>query len=191
LEDEVQYDSDGYAKTLEKVLTLAEKEYYVQLVDINRHQVVVSRTILWLLVVLIGFDFALIDWFHSSLSGENAKVSALAACWFFAIAAVVAGAIAFTFAALAIPSIGNYSKLYTNSWADYTESAYKNWEDGNSFVYETELSNILSKVDIACNQGSTTNHGRGVKLRIASIMAIVSAALTCVSFVVFSLNFYF
>ncbi|HDM8069717.1 MULTISPECIES: hypothetical protein [Vibrio harveyi group] len=188
--DDMNYDSEGYSKTLEKLVTLAEKEYYVQMVDINRHQVVVSRAILWLLVVLIGFDFAFVEWMHSKLSTSVDLFSVMVACLVIISFAITSGVIAFGFAILSIPAIGGYSKLYENSWADYANNAYERWGSEEPFVYETEMSTLLGKIDSACSFGSKTNQNRGVKLRIASILAIISAVFTCITFIVFSFGYY-
>jgi hypothetical protein len=188
--DDMNYDSEGYSKTLEKLVTLAEKEYYVQMVDINRHQVVVSRAILWLLVVLIGFDFAFVEWMHSKLSTSVELFSAMVACLVIISFAITFGVVAFGFAIFSIPAIGGYSKLYENSWADYANNAYDRWESEEPFVYETEMTTLLGKIDSACSVGSKTNQNRGVKLRIASILAIISAVFTCITFIVFSFGYY-
>ncbi len=188
--DEMSYDSEGYSKTLEKLVTLAEKEYYVQMVDINRHQVVVSRAILWLLVVLIGFDFAFVEWMHSKLSASVELFSVMVACLVIISFAIVSGVIAFGFAIFSIPAIGGYSKLYENSWADYANNAYERWESEEQFVYETEMNTLLGKIDSACSIGSKTNQSRGIKLRVASILAIISAVFTCITFIVFSFGYY-
>lgn len=186
----MNYDSEGYSKTLEKLVTLAEKEYYVQMVDINRHQVVVSRAILWLLVVLIGFDFAFVEWMHSKLSTSVELFSVMVACLVIISFAITFGVVAFGFAIFSIPAIGGYSKLYENSWADYANNAYDRWESEEPFVYETEMTTLLGKIDSACSVVSKTNQNRGVKLRIASILAIISAVFTCITFIVFSFGYY-
>ncbi|GIC75345.1 hypothetical protein [Moritella sp. F3] len=188
--NETKYDSKGYSKTLDKLVTLAEKEYYVQMVDINRHQVVVSRAILWLLVVLIGFDFAFVEWMHSKLSTNTELFSVMVSCLVIISLAIVSGVAAFGFAILSIPAIGGYSKLYENSWAEYANNAYTRWESEDQFVYETEMNTLLGKLDSACSIGSTTNHNRGIKLRIASVLSIISAVFTCITFIVFSFNYY-
>ena len=43
---ESEFDYEGYEKALERSLALAEKDYWTQYVDINRHQVNVSKTYL-------------------------------------------------------------------------------------------------------------------------------------------------
>jgi hypothetical protein len=184
------YDSEGYSKTLDKLVTLAEKEYYVQMVDINRHQVVVSKTIMWILVVLIGFDFAMLEWIYSKISMDDNHFSTLVACFILSSFSIVTGVVAFGLAIYSVPAIGGYSKLYNNSWAEYASQAYDKWEKCEPFVYETEMTILLSKLDSACSVGNQTNHKRGLKLRNASILAIVSASLICITFLIFSFNYY-
>lgn len=188
--DGTNYDSEGYSKTLEKLVALAEKEYYVQMVDINRHQIVVSRAILWLLVVLIGFDFAFAEWMHSKLSESVELFSSMVACLVIICIAIIFGVVAFGFSIFSIPAIGGYSKLYENSWAEYANNAYERWSSQEQFIYETEMSTLLGRIDSACSVGSKTNQSRGIKLRIASVLAIISAVLTCVTYIVFSFSYY-
>ena len=48
------FDYQSYEKSLEKVLESVQKDYWAQYIDINRHQVIVGRTYLWVSAALIG-----------------------------------------------------------------------------------------------------------------------------------------
>lgn len=189
-EKSISYDSDGYSKSLDKLVAMSEKEYYVHLVDINRHQVVVARTLLWLAVILIGFDIAIIEWAYSKTTKLPDLVPILTPCYFFVISSIVIGVIAFAFSAIAIPAFGGYKPLYQNSWADYSNSAYEKLLSGQDSIYMNTLNDLLTNLDTACAKGNTTNASRGLKLRISSILTILSATLTGLGFIIFSFNYY-
>jgi hypothetical protein len=189
-EKTISYDSDGYLKSLDKLVAMSEKEYYVHLVDINRHQVVVAKTLLWLAVILIGFDIAIIEWAYTKASKLPNLVPILTSCYFFVITSIILGVLAFTFSAIAIPAFGGYKPLYENSWADYSNSAYEKLLSGHDSIYMNTLNDLLTNLDTACSKGNITNASRGLKLRISSILTMLSATFTGVGFIIFSFNYY-
>jgi len=160
------------------------------MVDINRHQVVVSKTIMWILVVLISFDIAMLEWIYSKSTIDKIHLSTLVTCFILSSISILTGVVAFSLAIYSVPAIGGYSKLYDNSWAEYATQAYEKWDKLEPFVYENGMTTLLSKLDLACSVGNQTNHKRGLKLRCASILAIVSASLICITFLIFSFNYY-
>ncbi|WJT08431.1 hypothetical protein [Vibrio harveyi] len=189
-EPEPEYDLDGYCKTLEKLVALSEKEYYVHVVDINRHQIVTARTLLWLVVVILGFDVALIDWIHNAISDDVRNISLYYACSFFLVVSAFLGIVAFTLSLLAIPAFGGYKPLYEKSWADYSNSAHALFDKCGQNVYLNTLNNILTNIDEACAVGNQTNADRGIKLRFSTYFSILSGAITIVTLIIFSFNFY-
>jgi hypothetical protein len=189
-EKSISYDSDGYSKSLDKLVAMSEKEYYVHLVDINRHQLVVARTLLWLAVILIGFDIAIIEWAYTKVSKLPALVPILTPCYFFFIFSIIFGVIAFAFSAIAIPAFGGYKPLYNNSWADYSNSAHEKLLSGQDSIYMKTLNDLLTNLDAACSKGNTTNALRGLKLRVSSILTILSATSAGIGFIIFSFNYY-
>lgn len=192
MSDEINkvYDTKGYSESLEKLVAMSEKEYYVHLVDINRHQVVVAKILLWLAVVLLGFDIALIDWSYNKVFESFDLIKIITPCYIFLTLSITTSVIAFSFAGLAIPAFGGYDLLYKNSWADYSNEAYDNFINKEDLVYVNTLNNLLSNLDLACSKGNLTNASRGAKLRTSSIFIIISAILSGCGFIAFSFNYY-
>lgn len=188
--EEQEYDIEGYSKTLEKLVALSEKEYYVHIVDINRHQVVTARTLLWLVVVILGFNVALFDWISKIIGNDTQHISLFFACSFFTGLAAILGVAAFILSLLAIPAFGGYKPLYEKSWADYSNSAHESFEKCESEVYLNTLNNILTNFDKACAIGNETNAKRGTKLRFSTYFSILSGAITIITLMIFSFNFY-
>jgi hypothetical protein len=189
-ETTIDYDGDGYEKSLEKLVTMSEKEYYVHLVDINRHQVIVAKTLLWLTVVIIGFNVTFMEWSYTKSLSLPDLIPVLTPSYFFIIISIISCVIGFACSAMAIPAFGGYKPLYDESWAEHSGEAYKNMDEGNDSVYSNTLNKLLTTLDQACALGNETNGARGVKLRISSILTIVSAASTVIGFIVFSFKYY-
>ena len=187
---EQDFDSEGYTKVLEALVERSEKEYYVHLVDINRHQVVVARSLLWLLVVIAGFCIAYIEWSIGKLTDERAQMLVLICTTVPAVLALVLSIVAFGFSMFAIPAFGNYQKPYENSWAEYLNKAYSRWESGEDLVYQKSLNQLLSRFDYICSECNKTNGRRGTKLRAAAIISICSASMMGLSIVLFCFNYY-
>lgn len=189
-QEDLEFDNEGYQKSLDKLVTMAEKEYYVHLVDINRHQVIVSRILLWLLVVALGFNFAFIDWVSSKIPDNAEYFSTRVSTYLFILLSIVTGCCAFAFSLFSIPAFGGYGKVYKESWAEFAEPAYENWEKGEEIVYENTLNSILINLDQACYKGAETNYKRGIKLRVSTILTIASYVMSIIAFIIFSFNFY-
>jgi hypothetical protein len=184
------FDSEGYTKVLETLVDRSEKEYYVHLVDINRHQVVVARGLLWLLVVIAGFCIAYIEWSVGKLGDAGAQMLVLVCTTVPAVMALVLSIVAFGFSIFAIPAFGNYQKPYKNSWAEYLNDAYSRWDAGEELVYQKSLNQLLARFDYICSECNKTNGRRGTKLRVASVITIWSTSLIGLSIVVFCFNYY-
>lgn len=189
-EEDSSLDYDGYEKSLDKLVTMSEKEYYVHLVDINRHQVIVAKTLLWLSIVLIGFDIGFMEWAYSKAKDSADLIPFLVPCYIFVAISIFASVISFGFSVFAIPAFGGYEPLYDDSWADFAGTAHENLIGENDSVYEGTLNALLARLDKACATGNETNGARGFKLRVASIASIVSASSIAISFIIFSFNYY-
>lgn len=189
-QSESDFDNVGYTKSLEKLVTMSEKEYYVQFVDINRHQIVVARTILWLLVIIIGFDIALMEWIYNKLSALDDKVVTLTPIYFCLILSIISSVSAFYFSVMSIPAFGGYLSLYRNSWAEYSNSSFKHFEEQGANVEAYTLNRLLERLDKACKKGHSTNRDRAIKLRTSSILLIASIILVAIGFITFSFKYY-
>jgi len=190
MSDTEDYDNEGYQKSLERLVLMSEKEYYTHLIDINRHQVAVARILLWLSVVLVGFDVALIEWTYRTVESSPDVIPLLTSCYIAFVVSIVSGVLAFSLSAYAIPAFGGYQPLYEKSWAEYAQRAYKNLADCHDSIYEATLTELLTRADEACIVGNETNGKRGLMLRYASIAMLTSSVLLALGFIVFSYNYY-
>ncbi len=189
-EESINYDLDGYTKALDKLVSMGEKEYYIHLVDINRHQIGVARTLLWLSIIIFGFNISFIEWsFEKSKDIEN-YIPFLTGCYVFVCLSALCNIISFGFSVCAIPAFGGYAPLYKKSWAEYAQPAYKNLHEGQDSIFASTLNEILANLDAACIQGSETNASRGFKLRVSSIFVVSSIVLVFISLLIFSINYY-
>lgn len=189
-ENETQFDNEGYSRSLDKLVSMSEKEYYVHLVDINRHQVIVAKTLIWLSIVIIGSDVAVMEWAYSKSVNLPNLLPILTPCYIFIVLSILTGVVSFGFAVFAIPAFGGYKPLYDKSWAEYAAHAYEHFDKGSDSVYEITLNKLLTNLDLACSIGNETNASRGLKLRAASIGSIVSAFFAAIGFIIFSFNYY-
>lgn len=185
-----QVNIADYTKSLDKLVTMAEKEYYVHLVDINRHQVTVAKTLLWLSIVFIGFNIAILEWAYAIASSAKEILPILTPCYFFIATSILASVVGFAFAVFSIPAFGGYRPLYCNSWADYPNKVTDNMEKPDAYIYLNILNELLTNLDKACDDGNATNGRRGLALRVSSILLIVSAILSLLGFIFFSFNYY-
>lgn len=190
MSDAKVYDYEGYQKSLERLLSMSEKDYYTHLVDINRHQVVVARILLWLSIVIVGFDIALIEWTYGKTEPLPNFIPLLTGCYFVFVISIASGLVAFALSAYAIPAFGGYHPLYEKSWAEYAQRAYENLSCCHDSVYEETLTELLESADKGCVSGNETNGRRGLLLRLSSIATMVSSALLGVGFMIFSFNYY-
>lgn len=188
--DAEDYDNEGYQKSLERLVLMSEKEYYTHLIDINRHQVTVARVLLWLSVVLVGFDVALIEWTYRKVESFHDVIPLLTGCYIAFVLSIISGVLTFSLSAYAIPAFGGYQPLYEKSWAEYAQRAHKNLADCHDSVYESTLTELLARADEACIVGNETNGKRGLLLRYASIATMTSSVLLGLGFIVFSFNYY-
>src|SRR4051812_9124090 len=189
-EESIEYDLEGYTKSLEKLVSMAEKEYYVNLVDINRHQIGVARTLLWLSIIILGFNISFVEWSFDKSKDLPNYIPFLTGCYIFVCLSALCNIISFSFSVFAIPAFGGYPPLYKKSWAEYAQPAYKILHEGRDSVFATTLTEVLANLDVACVQGGETNASRGFKLRVSSIFAASSIVLVFISLLIFSINYY-
>jgi hypothetical protein len=97
-----EYDYEGYAKILEKTLDACQKDYWTQYIDINRHQINVAKTYLWVSAALLGAYAAGYDRFSEFIIS-----SAVCGQVFFSLSFLV-GVIAFGICLYAIPARKGY-----------------------------------------------------------------------------------
>jgi len=189
-ETEVDYDSEGYEKALDKLVIMSEKEYYTHLVDINRHQVIVAKTLLWLLIVIIGADVAFVEWSYGKVEITENRIPMLTPSFIFIGLSLLSAVAGFAYSSLAIPAFGGYEPLYKSSWGEYSNNAFQDLHKGSHSVYANTLTDILNQLDQACSVGNATNASRGERLRKSSYLSVAAIVLSAIAFIIFLSKLY-
>jgi len=175
----MSFDYDGYTASPEKVLEAVQKDYWTQYVDLNRHQVFVARTYLWVAAAMIGALFVAFEGFRSPLLESGAF--GLAA---FALAAALA-IVAFGICLYAIPARKGYRLVHTNGWGELSHEAYSILKDRSPNLHATFLALLIRRFDVATNHCLKTNSRRAKLLRATSWLLIVSFACALGSGVIY------
>ena len=169
------YDYQSYEKCLEQILKSTQRDYWAQYIDINRHQVAVGRTYLWVAAALIGAYAAGYQEF------EYFSLNALAFVVF--ILAFSLSVIAFGICLYAIPARKGYQSVHKEGWGEFSHVAYNLLCEKKENIYAVFLTDFISKFDIAHKYSSETNQKRAKFLRLTSWLLIISFILAITSFV--------
>lgn len=163
-------DYEGYTKSLEAILDGVKKDYWCSYVDINRHQVNVGRTYLWVSAALLGVYVAGFD----RATGQIMAAPYLVALTLlsFALACVAFGTCLY-----AIPARNGYKAIPNAGWGEFSERAYDILSCGSDNVYATFLTEHISKIDHAFAHNFKTNQRRAKLLRQTSWLLIASFTL--------------
>lgn len=166
-ENKKEFDYEGYSKSLEKVLDGVTKDYWASYIEINRHQVSVGRTYLWVSAALIGVYAAAFEYFDIQIVGN----------WVLATLGMLTLALAFLAFGLclyAIPARKGYKTIPLKGWGEFSHEAYRLLKDKSEALYPTFLGHLISKVDTAFEFNFRTNQKRAWLLRITSWLLIAS-----------------
>lgn len=172
-----EYDYEGYEKSLGKVLSLSEKDYWTQYVDINRHQVNVSKTYLWVSVALVGAYVAVYDRYSEVVFGSACSITLAAICFISAL-------VAFGLCLSAIPAREGYKSIPHQSWGEFPQLANQLLTAKKSNIYAKVLTDMVNKVDIVTVHNVSTNQKRARLLRATSwvlLFSLVFSFLTAIS----------
>lgn len=164
---ETKYDYGSYEKTLERILSLSETDYWTQYVDINRHQVNVAKTYLWVSVALLGGYFSVINRYSEYISNDTFSMV-------FTFIGVFSAIFAFGLCLYALPARQGYKAIPNESWGDFSLLAHNLLQNKESNIYITVLTDLVDKVDIATYHNLSTNRKRALLLRKTSWVLIAS-----------------
>jgi len=181
--EDTEYDYDGYQKSLERTLTLAEKDYWTQYIDVNRHQVNVAKTYLWVAVALMGSYTAVFSKYQSLFTTECMTP-------ILAFISAISAIAAFGICLYAIPARKGYHAVSETSWGYFTDKANKMLECDKKRIYIAILTTLCDHVDKANYHNVATNQNRAKLLRRTSWILIISftfAILTSLSLLANSL----
>lgn len=160
-------DYPGYAEALEIVAEGVQKDYWTGVIDINRHQLSVVRTYLWVSAALLGAYAAAFDRYYELIS------ITVPAVW-LSIVRSIAAALAFGVSLYAIPPRKGYRSIPDSGWGQFSRDAYEILKSLNPTVRATFLTAYIAKVDVAYAHNMKTNKVRAKMLRIASWLLIAS-----------------
>lgn len=160
-------DYDGYTKSLEKVLEGVTKDYWASYVDINRHQVNVGKTYLWVSAALIGIYVAAYEKFSNDLLSHSCLL-------ILSVVAFSLASLAFGICLYAIPARKGYKTIPNKGWGELSREAYQLLKSSNQQVYATFLTSHIAKTDHAFAHNFKTNLTRAYLLRFTSWLLIAS-----------------
>jgi len=161
------YNYAEYEKSLERLLAISEKDYWTQYVDINRHQVNVAKTYLWVSVALLGTYFTI-------LGQYNNYITTVACSILFSVLGVVSAILAFGICLYAIPARNGYKAIPDQSWGEFSLLSNKLLKNKEENIYIKVLTNLINKIDKANHHNLNTNKKRALLLRKTSWVLIAS-----------------
>lgn len=160
-------DYAGYAKSLEAIRDGAIKDYWVTLVDINRHQVSVAKTYLWVAAALLGGYVAILD---------RLKTLVFAHSYLFVPCALslLLAAVAFGVCLYAIPARKGYQAIPSEGWGAFSSEAHQMLASGSENVQVEFLQSHIARIDHAWAFNFKSNQARAKLLRTTSWLLIGS-----------------
>ncbi|ERJ19975.1 hypothetical protein SSPSH_000839 [Salinisphaera shabanensis E1L3A] len=174
------YDYEQYSASLSNILDEASKEYWSQHIDINRHQIMVARTYLWVAAALLGAFFTSYSFIYSNVETSPGPCSIL-----LFVLSVLLSAAAFGLCLYALPGRRGYLKIGPG-WRILAHDAYKSLKDECETIHANTLTSLIEEIDRAVDYGSNTNLKRAKLLRFVSWLLIGSFVVAC-----FSCSIYF
>ena len=165
---ENNFDYDGYIKSLEKILSMTEKDYWTQYIDVNQHQVNVAKTYLWVAAALLGAYAALYTQYKNVILSSGVYAISTA------IISILSAVIAFGFCLYAIPAREGYKSIAEISWGEFSKLAYNLLSDKNKNLYITILTKLIDSTDSSTYYNVQTNTKRAKLLRITFWILIIS-----------------
>lgn len=169
------YSYSEYEKSLEKILSMTEKDYWVQYIDVNRHQVNVAKTYLWVSAALLGAYVTFYEHYKSSiLSGTICPILLLTISF-------VAAVLAFGLCLYAIPARKGYKSIADPSWGEFSQQAHILLSKKEQNLYISMLSTLVDRVDLSTYHNVGTNQKRAKLLRATSWVLIFSFCFALLS----------
>jgi len=172
---ENEFDYKGYEQSLEKVLSSAEKDYWAQYIDVNRHQVNVAKTYLWVAVALLGAYAATYQQYKEVLT--SASVCSI----LLMVLSVICAVLSFGICLYAIPARKGYRSIANPSWGEFSQKAHELLSQKKSNLYISTLTLLIDRVDVSANHNVITNQKRAKLLRITSWILIISFTFSLLS----------
>lgn len=170
--DENNFDYEGYESSLKEILDHTQKDYWSQYIDINRHQVFVARTYLWVSVALIGAYAAI----YKETSITSIVHSTCGILFFFF--SILLAVISFGICLYALPARSGYYRVANPSWGVYSKDAYDSLSNKEANIYTKTLTALIDNYDTGTVHNIKTNERRAKLLRVTSWLLIASFSLS-------------
>lgn len=172
------YKYEEYSRALEKILDSASKDYWVQYVDINRHQVGVAKTYLWVSAALLGGYVGAFRFFGTERFAHTAS------CVAFSVVALVLVIASFGLCMYAIPARTGYRLIAPKSWGEFSQQAHTRLNKKEPNLYIATLTELIDRTDTGSFHNLKTNKSRAKLLRVTSWLLIGSfvAAVAATAF---------
>lgn len=179
------FDYTGYENSLEKILSMTEKDYWVQYVDVNRHQVNVAKTYLWVSAALLGAYVAFYEQYKDTILSSSVCPIVLMTL------SLISAVFAFGLCLYAIPARKGYKSIADPSWGEFSQKSYTLLSQKEQNLYVTMLTTLVDRVDSNTYHNVATNQKRAKLLRATSwilIFSFCSALLSGASFAISKLE---
>jgi len=179
------FDYNGYERSLEKILSLTEKDYWAQYVDVNRHQVNVAKTYLWVSAALLGAYTAFFTQYKTLLFNNSFCTIILATLSF------LSAVIAFGVCLYAIPARKGYMAIAQPSWGEFSKNAHDLLSEKKKHVYLSLLTSLIDRIDLSNHHNVQTNNSRARLLRTTSwilVFSFLTATICSISLSLSNIN---
>lgn len=161
------FDYEGYAKSLEKILDGVTKDFWASYIDVSRHQVGVAKTYLWVSAALLGAYVAVFEKLKEQILANSCLL-------FIGVIAFSLSCFAFGICLYSIPARKGYKTIPQTGWGEFSHEAYNLTKENKHKVYPAFLSSLISKYDYAFEHNFSTNQARAKLLRITSWLLVGS-----------------
>jgi hypothetical protein len=162
-----KFDYEGYENSLKTILELAVKDYWVHYVDINRHQILVAKTYLWVCITIVGVIGSIFGAYRDAIISNQSLLLSLSATIFASI-------IGFGLCLYGLPARKGYLAIPDKNWSIFANDAYQHLKDKNKNIHSKILSKLIKKTDEANDKNLETIRLRAKYLRITSWMLMAS-----------------
>jgi len=151
---------------------------------VNRHQIGVAKTYLWVAAALIGGYVTTYKLASINITCIPMDVIVMG------ILSIGSAIFAFGFCLYSIPGRSGYYKVADKNWGEFAEAAYTKLRQRDEHVYATVITGMLYKYDIAVDHNRTTNIKRAKLLSVTSWVLIFSFLLSIACISSYSYQYY-
>ncbi len=179
-------DYDAYSKSLEKILEQVGKDFWSHHLDLNKHQVGVAKTYLWVAAALVGGYFTA----FTKIQEKTIPPTCLTCIAnLLLILSFLLALIAFGFCLYSIPNRKGYKMPYDRGWGEYSGQAHKLLTDSQTNkeirTYPFFLQNFITDIEAAAASNFESTYNRAKQLRLVSWLLICSFVISVPGFAIY------